>query len=329
MSDIFESIGLSLKKIGEALGIANMDPEAGLIFITGGNGPIGHRVAMRLLRAGYPQVRLGAHHPTTMEDMNKEGAEIADFNWNRPDTFEKALAGVKSVLCTAPYIQNWKENFVPFLNACKKAGVKHFVKIYFYHARVSGDPFQNVPLVRDHGDCDEALVRSGLSYTIISASHLMSNPLIFQGRELRKDEKPAVLYGASANRGINYVSPNDVAEVAVRVLMEPPAHTSKEYTLTGEKPITEQEVCQVLSDHLKKPIMYVDQPHHTFKDGEKLSGDPEWMVEDLTTLEMVKASGYEADPGFATKDIEKICGHPPETFNEYILATEYMVKDEM
>jgi uncharacterized protein YbjT (DUF2867 family) len=324
MADVVQNIRSSFVKIGELLGLSDMDEEVGLIFVTGGNGPVGHRVATKLLRAGYAEVRLGAHHPTDMEDKSKEGAEIADFSWERPETYEKALDGVRSVFCTAPYHKNWKDNFAPFLEACKKAGVKHFVKFSFYHARLSGDPFQNVPLVKDHGDCDEKLVKSGLNYTILAASHLMSNPLVFQGRELRKEEKPAVLYGASEEKPVNYVSPNDVADVAVKVILEPKGHHNKEYTLTGLVGITEQEVASLLSDHLKKPIMYVNQPLHTFREGERKSGDPEWMVEDFSTLEMVKASGYESDPGFISKDIEMVCGHEPETFAMYIRSTETM-----
>ena len=328
MDEIVGKVRLSLVKVGEVLGIQNLDPESGLIFVTGGNGVVGHRVASRLLSAGYPQVRLGAHNPDAFAEKNKEGAEIADFSWDRPDTFDKALTGVKSVFCTAPYVKDWKQFFGPFLEACKKAGVKHFVKLSFYHARLSGDPFQNVPLVRDHGDCDEALVKSGLPYTILCASHLMSNPLVYQSHELRADQKPAVLYGASANKGVNYVSPNDIAEVAVRVLLEPIPHFGKEYTLTGPEPITDQVVAQHLSDHLKKPIMYVDQPMHSFEQNIKTGGDPEWMADDLVTLEMIKASGYEQDPGFVSKDIEKICGREAENFESYLRMTEYMTPME-
>lgn len=322
-----DSIRNSITKIGELLGF-NIDQDAGLIFVTGGNGPAGHRVATKLLSAGYPHVRLGAHNPTDMEDKSKKGAEIADFRWESPDTYEKALTGVKTVFCTAPYHKHFKKHFGTFLEACQEAGVKHFVKFSFYHARMSGDPFQNVPLVKAHGDCDERLIKSGMPYTILAASHLMSNPMVFQGTELRKSQKPAILYGASGNKPVNYVSPNDVAECAVRVILEPAAHHNQEYTLTGSIGITEQEVCQVLSDHFQKPIMYVDQPLHTFKEGERMSGDPEWMVEDLATLEMVKASGYEGDPGFATKDIEEICGREPETFAMYLRAKGNMSKVE-
>jgi NAD(P)H dehydrogenase (quinone) len=328
MGDVVKNIINSIAKIGEILGLANIDQDAGLIFITGGTGPVGHRVATRLLNAGYPQVRIGAHHATDMEDKNKEGAEIADFGWDRPDTYEHALAGVKTVFCTTPYHKDWKKNFGPFLEACKKAGIQHFVKFSFYHARMSRDPFHNVPLVKAHGDCDEKLIKSGLTFTILGASHLMSNPLVFQGNELRAKQKPAILYGASANKLVNYVSPNDVAECAVRVILEPHSHHNQEYNLTGSIGIAEQEMCQLLSDHLKKPIMYVDQPLHTFQEGERMSGNPNWIVEDIAMLEMVKASGYEADPAFPTMDIKEICGHEPETYAMYLRSTETMSKIE-
>jgi NAD(P)H dehydrogenase (quinone) len=328
MTELIEKAALALSKVGEALGIPNLDRESGLIFVTGGKGIVGHRVATRLLRSGYPKVRLGANGPTTLEDENKGGAEIADFNWENTD-FDKALVGVKSVLCTAPYVRDWEKYFVPFLNACKKAGVKHVVKLSFYHSRLPGDPFQDVPLVRAHGDCDEALINSGLSYTILAASHLMSNPLTFQGRELRADQKPAVLYGASAGQAVNYVSPNDVAECAVRVLLEPKAHHNKEYTLTGPEAIKDQMVAQFLSDHLKKPIMFVDQPLHTFEEAERMSGDPEWLVEDLVALEKVKASGFEENPDFVTDHIKKICGHNAENFESYLRMVEYMTDIEV
>lgn len=302
---------LKLRQAGEALGIRNLDPESGKIFVTGGSGVIGHRVALRLLRAGYPEVRLGSHRPDALEEMNQMGAEIADFAWDKEETYEKALKGVKSVLCTVTYQKDWQVHFPVFLKACSKAGVRHFVKLSFYHARMSGDAFQEVPLVKAHGNCDEQLVsllsggglkdtlkqetladvshdlsRPHMSYTILYASHFMSNPFTFQGRELRESTTLSTFYGASGNRGVNYVSPNDVAEVAVRVLLEPCAHYNKEYTLTGPEPITDQQVADLIGKHLKKPVMYVDQPLREFTTELQLSGDPDWMVQVRVTMKM-------------------------------------------
>jgi hypothetical protein len=234
--------------------------------------------------------------------------------------------------------------------------VKHIVKVSFYHAREKSDiAFQEVPLVRRHGACDTHLihivkpdpplaslvgedgvpigmdvyVRPNLSYTILFASHYMSDPFTFQGAELRSKNIPSTMYGANFNHGVNYVSPNDVSEVAVRVLLAPCEHYDKMYTLTGAASITDQEVASFLSKHLRKPIMYVDQPLHEFETGLKMSGDPKFMVEDMVAFEKVKATGTEEDRAFCSGDIELICGHPPEDYEEYLRRTDMMTEVEM
>jgi len=344
----------TLIEIGEALGIHNLDPEPGLILITGGSGVIGHRVASRLLNAGYHDVRVGAHNVESVKDLQELGAEVADFAWDREDTYRKALVGVKSVLCTIPYTKNWYMHFPEFLEACNMAGVKHFIKISFYHATAfEEDRFQQVPLIRWHGDCDDQLIkfinpqipvtapimggdadivgigtdmlRPNMSYTILYASHLMSNPFYFQGHELRRqDTKPSKYFGASGNHGVNYVSPNDCAEVAVQVLLGPREHYNKEYTLTGPGPIKDEQVADLLSKYLKKPVLYVDQPIHEFGSEIKVSGNPNWTVADLVALEKLKASGVEEQASFVSPDIEEICRHPPQSFEEYLRSTSTM-----
>lgn len=228
----------------------------------------------------------------------------------------------------APYVNDWNSVFPLFLEECKKAGVKHIVKLSFYHARKSGDAFQTVSLVRAHGDLDEMVVASGIPYTILSASHFMSNPFYFQNGELRKEQTPAVLYGASGGKRVNYVSPNDVADVATQVLMHPSAHSTKEYTLTGPEPIKEEDVAKFLSVYLKKPVVFADQPLHTFEEREKNLESKVWMTFDLIALESIKASGQEELEGFATRDVERVCGHKAQSFEEYLNATDFMTPME-
>ena len=339
-----------LEKIGKALGLGNIFPGSGLLFITGGTGVIGHRVAQRLLDAGYSHVRLGTKNPQKLEEMNKPGAETIDFAWGDEATYEKALKGVKSVLCTVPYIEGWKDHFPAFFQACKNAGVKHFVKISFYHARDMSDPMQEIPLARDHGVCDNLIVEEltpryatsvmtgdmdvgnefihpKMAYTILYASHYMSNPFTFQRKQL-ENGLPGVLYGASGNHGVNYVSPNDVAEVAVRVLLEQKSHINKEYLLTGPESIIGQQVAYLLSEHLQKPIVYADKPLHEFTRLMKEIGEDAWVVRDLAALEKIKASGMEEDATFVSGDIENILGRKPESFKEYLERADTMTPVE-
>lgn len=315
------TVGAVGSAIGETLGFFET---SGTVFVTSATGVIGYRVANRLLDAGHPTVRVGARDPKKVQELNKRGAEIADFCWENEDTYDKALHGVKSVFCSTPYTKGWARKFPQFLKACRKAGVRNFVKVSFYHARKVKEIFQNVPFVALHGMCDEYLSESGIPYTIVAASHFMSNPLVFQGKELMSNFKPAPYYGASQNHGVNYVSPNDVAEVATRVILAPKTHHGMEYTITGPEAIPEQEVASILSKHLSKPIMYCEQPIHYFEDTEKMSGHPIWMVRDIVALEQLKASGKEELKSFKKSDFEVLCDHQPETFDEYLRKKDCM-----
>jgi len=51
-----------------------------------------------------------------------------------------------------------------------------------------------------------SLAPVSVSYTILYASHFMSSPFTFQGKDLFDDKmKPSIYYGASGNHGVNYV----------------------------------------------------------------------------------------------------------------------------
>lgn len=352
MDKVIRLSGQTLVQIGEALGFQNLDPDAGKIFVTGGTGVIGHRVAQRILESGYKDVRLGAHETAALEDLRKLGAEACEFDWDNEDTYAPALQNVKSVLCTIPYKEGWSTHFPAFIKACKESGVKHIVKLSFYHADYPNDAFQSVPLVREHGECDEKLIdmvvppvnvtpamaadaevaieyhSTQMSYTILYASHFMSNPFTLQGKELCDKMVPNAFMGASHGHGINYVSPNDVAEVASRCLLEPRKHYDKEYTITGPGPISDEQVSSLLAKYLEKPIMYVDQPLDIFTNRVKETSGKKWMADDLARLEKIKSSGKEEDPAFVSSDFEEICGHPPETFEDYLHRTEVMVPVE-
>jgi len=300
------------------------DRSAGTIFVTGGHGVLSYRVASRLLKAGYPTVRVGALHADELSDLNKLVAEIADFSWDKDETYLKALTGVKTVFCVPPHSEDWDTSFELFLKACQHAGVKHIVKMSFLHATRPDDELQGVPLVKLHGNCDDKLMHSGIAYTILCASHLMSNPIVSLTKSQLASDTPAKLYGASAGKAVNYVSPNDVAEVAVRALLAPLNHVDKVYELTGPVAVKEEEVASYLEKFTSKPVVYVDHPFESFEVEEKQSGAPSWLLQDMVSLEKIKALGHEGYTSFLSPDIEKVCDHKPETFVDYLSNVDDM-----
>jgi len=368
MNEIVKDVQVATLKVGEAcdyvrekIGLKEHQDElvTGRIFVTGAQGVLGYRVAQRLLNSGHPSTRIGYRNPEDLSDfadqLSIKGAEVVHFDWKDKTTYAAALDAVKIVFCVTPYIENWAQTFPAFLRACEKAGVEYFVKVSFYHARNENDIYQKANFVRLHAACDDLLSMSSIPYTILSASHLMSNTLVMhhvsesaifagdhsmwktlithlldsQAEDAGKDkEKPIVLYGASEGKNINYVSPNDIAEVATRVIMYSKPHVRKEYTLTGLQPISDDDLACALAKHSKRPVFYEDLPINMLvqkeEDGFTSVDDVDWKVRDFIGLEKLKATGLEEDIGFISHDIEKICKRKPETVDQYLEATESM-----
>jgi nucleoside-diphosphate-sugar epimerase len=237
---------------------------------------------------------------------------------------------VKTVFVTLPLNSSaWDEKFPRFLKSCSANHVRRIVKLSFYHSMKPkseqhpslhyGDPdnaaydgFHDVPFVHKHALCDGDLVRhSNFDVTIICASHLMSNifHLKFERKALTENHQ---LHGASDGKGVNYVSPNDVADVAVDAILN---KTSKRqiYTLTGPMPITDQDVANILTDQLGIRIEYVEKPL-SFFDAQ------------TAALEKIKATGIEE--AFPKGDTHRVIGRDPESFADYLATTDRMTAIE-
>ena len=232
---------------------------------------------------------------------------------------------VKTVFVTIPIKpDDWDKHFPHFLKVCTKNHVKKIVKLSFYHSIkpkaehpsqaygfpdyvAAHDGFHEVPLVHKHALCDgDLILHKELNETILFSSHLMSN--IFRyGFDRKGLAEHHEFYGASGGKGVNYVSPNDVAEVAVHAILDK-THKRQAYTLTGPT-ITDEEIAKLLTDKIGTTVKYVEKPLTFF--------DP-----DTAMLEKIKASGLEEN--FPAGDVEKVLGRGPETFADYLLATDRM-----
>lgn len=217
-------------------------------------------------------------------------------------------------------MDDWASVFPTFLRACRDKKVEHFVKTSFLEGNEAGDKYrENVPFVRFHSTCDDILAQapktSRISYTILGTSHLMSTPLLQQGELLKKEHK---FVTASYGMGVNYVSPNDVADAAVVVLLRLKDHRNKTYNLTGPGPTFDKDVAAMLSKAYGCKIQHVEMGYHDFKKSITKRGLPIWLVKDAASFERMKAAGLDELASSYTNDLEKLIGKKPESFQDYL-----------
>jgi len=247
--------------------------------------------------------------------LTAKGAEVISFDWADESCYAEALKGVKSVFCTLPHMDDWASVFPSFLKVCKDKKVEHFVKISFVESTEAGERYrENVPFVRFHATCDDILkqapMTSRISYTILCTSHLMSTPLLQQGDLLKKEHK---FITASYGMGVNYVSPNDVADASVVVLMDLKGHRNKVYNLTGPGPTFDKDVAKLLSRAYETEIQHIELGYHDFKKQAIKRDVPNWLVKDAASFERMKASGIDELASSYTNDLEKLIGKQPGT----------------
>jgi hypothetical protein len=207
-----------------------------------------------------------------------------------------------------------------------------------YLAKFPGDAFHQVPLVKRHANCDEMLKKlimpdeehlTHMTYTILYASHYMSNPLIHHSEELNSVQASTTMYCASRYYGANYISPNDLAEVSVCTLLARRQHYNKAYTISGPEVITHLDLSILLSNYFTKKIPSVDQPLVEYKNTLKERNTPMWLVNDLVSMQRIMSTGIEEKKeAWYSTDFEKICGHPPESFLDYLTRSDTMTKPE-
>jgi uncharacterized protein YbjT (DUF2867 family) len=328
------SAGKALADVIPGLGRLTFDADAGTIFITSGTGVIGYRVAMSLLEAGYRKVRVGIWKgeretgPGADDDdftgkimfmLREKGAEVIDFDWKDQSTYQTALHGCKTVFCTIPHVDDWQKVFPAFLNVAKEQKVEHFVKISFLRNHAGYEYRKNVAFVKFHASCDDyveqAPLSSRISYTILCTSHIMATPLLAQGKNLADEHRYVT---GSYGMGVNYVSPNDVADAAVVVLLNQSTHRNKVYNLTGPGPIMDSDVAKLLSKAYGHEIKHIELGYHDYKKDIKSRGLPDWLVRDSAEMEKMKSTGIDEFTSSYTNDIVKLLGKKPETFAEYL-----------
>ena len=143
----------------------------------------------------------------------------------------------------------------------------------------------------------------------------MSAPLIFQGDLLRKEHK---FVSASYGMGVNYVSPNDVADAAVVVLLNQKPYRNKVFNLTGPGPTKDSEIVAALSKRYGQEIEHIQLGYHDYKASVEQRGLPHFMARDAAAFERMKAMGVDENLDSYTDDLKKIIGKEPETIEDYL-----------
>jgi uncharacterized protein YbjT (DUF2867 family) len=218
------------------------------ILLTGATGNTGRVIAEQLAARGVPFVTM-ARSASRRQELEAAGIASVHGDFDDPSSLDRALAGVEKayLVCTPD------EALVPretaFIDAAKRAGVRHLVKCSAYLASTDG-PSQNL---RSHGQIEQALVASGVPYTIVRPHGFMQTFTLFNWKMI---DGAGALSMPTGDGGLPLVDVRDVAEVVVKALTEP-GHEGKAYDVTGPDVLTATQQAEILQRVLGKPVTYL------------------------------------------------------------------------
>jgi uncharacterized protein YbjT (DUF2867 family) len=275
-----------------------------MILITGATGRIGSATMQQLAASGLC-VRALVRSLEKAASIAGPGVEVVRGDLEQVHSLEAALQGVTRALLVSPLDPRQVELQGNFIDAAKRAGPLHIVKISGLGTALDSP----VRSGRWHARIEAHLEASGLPFTHLRPPFFMQNMLRFAQVIARSGEFAAAL----AQGKIAMVDVRDIAAVAVAALTTD-GHTGKAYTVTGPEALSYDDVAEKLSLVTGKPVSYRDVPLADVRQRLLETGMPEWHVEVQMDFH---AALREGGASTVTGTVEAVTGKPPRTFEQF------------
>ncbi|MEA2644622.1 MAG: hypothetical protein QOG08_1648, partial [Chloroflexota bacterium] len=276
-----------------------------MILVTGATGLNGSELVRRLSAKGIPSRALVRNLAKAQPLALLPNVEVVEGDMARPDSLADALRGVDRAMLISSSDPTMVETQSSFIDAAKKAGVEHVVKL----SGIIPELDSAFRFARMHAEIEKRLEDSGLAFTHLRAGEFM--PSYF--RQVPSIVARGVLALPMADARIASVDIGDLAEVSIAVLTTP-GHEGKTYPLTGPESLSMAEVAEKISAAIGKTIRYVDVPPAEANSGRLAAGMPPYLAEGLDELFAERRKGKESTVWPTIKDV---FGMQPTTFDQF------------
>ena len=274
-----------------------------MILVTGATGKVGQEVVRQLAAADVP-VRALVRDPMRASDIRLPGVEIAVGDLAAPDTLDKALSGIDRVFLLSPADPEQVALQGNAIDASKRAGVRHVVKV-----SVAGGPDSGTQIGRWHWTTEKQLESSGIGFTMLRPSLYMQQTLTL-APSIAATGSFSVPMGTGE---VAMVDTRDVAAVAVRALTTD-GHDRKIYDLTGPEALSFDAMADLISEAIGKRVSYVHVPPEYARKQMLADGVPRWLADDMLVLFSTFREGYGSA---VSQTVEKVTGQKPRTFRQF------------
>jgi uncharacterized protein YbjT (DUF2867 family) len=277
------------------------------ILVIGATGRLGSELVKLLILNGE-SVRAATRYPSAAGGRFHHPIDVIEFDYERPQTFASALAGVEKVFLTArPGDNHSDEAAMPFIDTAKKLRIQRIVDVTAMGVELN-DTFMLRIL-------EKSVESSGISYTHLRPNWFMQN--LNSGPMFADIRATGTLHLPAADAKISFVDVRDVAAVGFAALTET-HHAGRAYTLTGRESLSYSQVVEKLSHVAGKEISYCAIAEETARESLVKAGIPGDLIERWTEFYRKVRQGL---CSAVTTDVELVLGRSPILFDGY--AADY------
>ena len=276
-----------------------------MILVTGATGKNGVEIIRRLSgRKERVRAMVRPHNGILRGTPNAE-LEYVEADFDDPASLRKVLRDVQRAFLVTNSSEHVEERQLRFVDLAREAGVRHIVYLSQLHA-ASDSPLR---FLRYHAAVEEALRRSGMSYTNLRPNLYMQG-LLMIGRSIASEGR---FFAPAGDARVSVVDVHDIAAVAVAALTRS-GHEGKTYDITGPAALTHAEMAAQLSEALERPVAFVDLPEREFREALRGFGMPDWQADGLIEDYAHYRRGEASNISSAVKDVTGEAPRPFMTF---------------
>lgn len=226
-----------------------------MIVITAPTGNIGSKVLAKLVDCGEP-VRVVARHPSRLPPDVLERVEVIEGSHSQRDVVMNAFEGADSVFwlvaadpraatAEAAYVDFARPAFDAFTNLAGK-------RVVSISALGRGWP-KDAGHVTATLKMDDMIASTGVSYRALTCPSLMENIL----RQIEPIKRQGVFFWpAPGDFKAPTCATRDVADVAVRLLLDRSWSGVEEVPILGPEDLSFNDMAAIMSDVLERPIRF-------------------------------------------------------------------------
>ena len=268
------------------------------VLVIGGTGKTGSRVAAKLVQRGWT-VALGSR--------TGRGEGTVHFDWTAPESFEPACAAVRAVYLIAPLGElNPAPVMQAFIEKALRQKVTRFVLLSSSLLPEDGPAMGTV-----HG----FLRRNAPEWAVLQPSWFMQN--FSEGLHQTTIRNEGQIVSATGSGAVPFIHVDDIAEVAVRALIDQPAH-NRAHLLTGPQALTYGEVAAAITSVCGYAVRHENISTLELASRWTALGLPADYATMLAKMDEAISHGAESRTTTTVKDVT---GWEPTSFTDFVRAS--------